>query len=124
MALEIKDFQCPSCGGPLIVFRGSVNRKNGVFLACKETVDGPESCPDATGICLDLQEALGYLLPGPVEPTLVTPVEDVQKLREHVRILREALIPFLDATADLRFPDGDRIWHNAANARDATKEEA
>ena len=50
-------------------------------------------------------------------------IDEIEALKEKVRKLREGLIPLLDATAGLMFPDGDRIWHAAADARDATKEE-
>lgn len=89
--LDIKDFRCPSCDGPLVAFNGVVGHRFGVYLTCKDTIDGPESCPDATGICSDLQEALGYLVPDPVEPTRIVPESDIEDFRAKIKVLRKAL---------------------------------
>lgn len=57
MTLYIKDFSCPSCGGPLT----ASNSQGKWTLHCSRTIDGPENCPDATGACDSIQQALFYL---------------------------------------------------------------
>lgn len=88
--LNIKDFSCACCDGPLQVVHSTVGRTSGVVLVCARTVSlsNPENCPDATGVCKDVQEALSYLAPesSEAEPDLT----------HHVRILREALKGMLD----------------------------
>lgn len=59
--LRLEDFSCPSCGGPLLALPSKAGSRHGVTLHCRNTIHGPENCPDATGTCRDLQEALGYL---------------------------------------------------------------
>lgn len=59
--LRLEDFSCPSCGGPLLALPSKAGSRHGVSLHCRNTIHGSENCPDATGTCKDLQEALGYL---------------------------------------------------------------
>lgn len=60
---RLSEAKCPSCDGPLVAIEGRIGNKFGIYLTCMETINGPENCPDATGICSTIEEALSYLDP-------------------------------------------------------------